>query len=231
MLDTQRSILNIQLSMIVKDYYKILELPTNASKTDIKKAYRRLALRYHPDKQAGSAYAAALFQEVNEAYQVLYDDKRREEYHYERWAHSNYNRKKFDQRALTPEAIFKNFRELARYTASMDIFRMDQETVYYQLKQLLSDENIALLKEWNNEQINRNIIIEINRISQPLASSYLEKLIDLMMPLMVNDNNSIRKFHQAIQEKKRVEFWDKYKVIVVLITTILLCWMIFRAAK
>jgi hypothetical protein len=45
----------------------------------------------------------------------------------------------------------------------MDIFRMNQETVYYQLKELLSDENIALLKEWNNEQINRKIVVEINR--------------------------------------------------------------------
>jgi len=79
--------------MIVKDYYKTLGLLTNATKSDIKKAYRRLALQYHPDKQAGSVHAAAVFQEINEAYQVLYDDKRREEYHYERWTHTNYNRK------------------------------------------------------------------------------------------------------------------------------------------
>jgi len=217
--------------MIVKDYYKILGLPTNASKSDIKKAYRRLALQYHPDKQAESTYAAALFQEVHEAYQVLYDDKRREEYHYERWTHTNYNRKKFDQRALTPEAIYANFRELAQYTASMDIFRMNQEIIYYQLKELLSDENASLLNEWKNEQVNRKIIGEILKISKPLNSSYIEKLIDIMMPIMINDNNSINKLHQIIQEKKRVEFWDKYKIILVLITTILLCWMIFRAAK
>jgi len=217
--------------MIVKDYYKTLGLLTNATKSDIKKAYRRLALKYHPDKQAGSAYAAALFQEINEAYQVLYDDKRREEYHYQRWTHTNYNRKKFDQRALTPEALYTNFRELAQYTASMDIFRMNQEIIYYQLKELLLHENIALLNEWKNESVNRKIITEIMKISRPLNSSYLEKLVDILMPLMANDNNSIKKLHQVIKEKQQTEFWDKYKLVVVFIITALICWLIVAASS
>ena len=69
----------------VKDYYKILELPTTASLQDIKRSFRRLALRYHPDKNNGSHMAAAHFREIQEAYQTLSDPKKREAYHYQRW--------------------------------------------------------------------------------------------------------------------------------------------------
>src|SRR3989338_56468 len=60
-----------------KDYYKILQIPRNASKDDIKKAYRRLAHQYHPDKHDGSEDK---FKEINEAYQVLGDEQKRAQY-------------------------------------------------------------------------------------------------------------------------------------------------------
>lgn len=60
-----------------KDYYEILSVDKNASKEDIKKAFRKLAHQYHPDKKSGDEVK---FKEVNEAYQVLSDDKKRAEY-------------------------------------------------------------------------------------------------------------------------------------------------------
>jgi len=69
------------------------------------------------------------------------------------------------------------------------------------------------------------------KISRPLNSSYLEKLIEIMLPLVANDNNSINKLHQAIQEKKQAEFWDKYKLVVVFIITALICWLIIAASS
>jgi hypothetical protein len=132
---------------------------------------------------------------------------------------------------LSPEAIYASFRELAQYTSSMDIFRMNQEIIYYQLKELLSDENVSLLNEWKNEPINRKIIGEILKISRPLNSSYLEKLVDIIMPLFANDNNSIKKIHQVIKEKQQTEFWDKYKLVVVFIITALICWLIIAASS
>ncbi len=60
-----------------KDYYEALGIPRNASKDDIKKAFRTLAHKYHPDKKGGDEKK---FKEINEAYTVLSDDKKRAEY-------------------------------------------------------------------------------------------------------------------------------------------------------
>jgi len=60
-----------------KDYYNILELPRNASEQEIKKAYRKMALKYHPDKNK-SPGAEDRFKDIAEAYEVLSDPQKRE---------------------------------------------------------------------------------------------------------------------------------------------------------
>ena len=63
-----------------RDYYAILNVPQDASAEEIKKAYRQLALKYHPDKNPDNKAAAATFRAVTEAYDVLSDDAKRERY-------------------------------------------------------------------------------------------------------------------------------------------------------
>jgi molecular chaperone DnaJ len=64
----------------VKDYYEILGLKKGASLDEIKKAYRKLARKYHPDLNPGDKAAEEKFKEVNEAYAILGDPKKKEEY-------------------------------------------------------------------------------------------------------------------------------------------------------
>ena len=67
--------------MILKrDYYEVLGVNKNADAATIKKAYRKLAKKYHPDSNEGNASAAEHFKEVNEAYDVLSDEKKRKRY-------------------------------------------------------------------------------------------------------------------------------------------------------
>lgn len=63
-----------------RDYYAILGIPKNATTAEIKKAYRNLAKKYHPDANQNSSVAEAKFKEISEAYDVLSDEKKRQMY-------------------------------------------------------------------------------------------------------------------------------------------------------
>ena len=63
-----------------KDYYKILGVNKDASQDDIKKAFRKLSIKYHPDRNQGSKQAEEKFKEIAEAYSVLGDESKRKEY-------------------------------------------------------------------------------------------------------------------------------------------------------
>jgi curved DNA-binding protein len=64
----------------MKDYYTVLGVNKNATADEIKKAYRRLALKYHPDRNKGDKDAEERFKEINEAYAVLSDQEKRRQY-------------------------------------------------------------------------------------------------------------------------------------------------------
>ena len=66
--------------MSKSDYYEVLGVSKDASERDIKKAYKRLAMKYHPDRTAGDKELESKFKEVKEAYEVLTDDQKRQMY-------------------------------------------------------------------------------------------------------------------------------------------------------
>ena len=63
-----------------KDFYEVLGLEKNASENDIKKAYRKMAMKYHPDKNPGDTSAESKFKEAAEAYSVLSDNQKKSQY-------------------------------------------------------------------------------------------------------------------------------------------------------
>ena len=72
--------------MIYKDYYAILGVPKNATQEEIKRAYRRLAMQFHPDRNPGNKEAEEKFKEISEAYEVLSDPQKRAIYDREGYA-------------------------------------------------------------------------------------------------------------------------------------------------
>ena len=66
--------------MSKRDYYEILGVARNATETELKKSYRRLAMKYHPDRNPGDDQAEARFKEAKEAYEVLSDAQKRAAY-------------------------------------------------------------------------------------------------------------------------------------------------------
>jgi molecular chaperone DnaJ len=87
--------------MAGKDYYQLLGLPRNATDKDIKRAFRQLARKYHPDVNPGSKTAEAKFKEMNEAYEVLSDPENRRKYdkYGDQWQHADELEKATAQRS------------------------------------------------------------------------------------------------------------------------------------
>ncbi|HND85473.1 MAG TPA: DnaJ domain-containing protein, partial [Pseudobdellovibrionaceae bacterium] len=71
----------------VKDFYTLLGVNRSASAEELKKAYRKLAMQYHPDKNPGDKKAEEKFKEISEAYDTLSDPKKREMY--DRFGHAS----------------------------------------------------------------------------------------------------------------------------------------------
>ncbi|MRR07175.1 MAG: J domain-containing protein, partial [Deltaproteobacteria bacterium] len=84
-----------------KDYYQILGLTKKASAEEIKKAYRKMAVKYHPDKNPGNKAAEETFKEISEAYAVLSDPQKKAQY-------DQFGSNGFHQR-YSQEDIFRNF--------------------------------------------------------------------------------------------------------------------------
>lgn len=87
--------------MAKKDYYEILGLSRDASDEEIKRSYRRLAMKYHPDRNPNKKEAEERFKEINEAYAVLSDKEKRRQY-------DTFGAEGFHQR-FTQEDIFRGF--------------------------------------------------------------------------------------------------------------------------
>lgn len=66
--------------MASKDYYRVLDVEKEATIEDIKKSYRRLAMKYHPDRNRNDSECAERLKEINEAYQVLGDESKKRQY-------------------------------------------------------------------------------------------------------------------------------------------------------
>ena len=88
----------------MSDYYKILGITKDSNQIQIRKAFRELALQYHPDKNKNSEESKERFMEIVQAYEVLSDVKARERYDF-----NTVNEKKFQKFNWTPSADFANF--------------------------------------------------------------------------------------------------------------------------
>ena len=84
-----------------KDYYKILEVPRTATQEEIKKSYRKLAMKYHPDRNKGDKTAESKFKGINEAYAVLSNEEKRKQY-------DTFGAEGFGKR-FSQEDIFRDF--------------------------------------------------------------------------------------------------------------------------
>jgi molecular chaperone DnaJ len=107
--------------MAKRDYYEVLGVPKNASKDEIKKAYRKLAMQYHPDRNPGDQSAEDNFKEAAEAYEILsHDDKRN---NYDRFGHEGVRGSGFGSDGFSNvNDIFSHFSDIFGGSSIFDEF-------------------------------------------------------------------------------------------------------------
>ena len=119
------------------DHYHILGLAPTASKTEVKKAYRKLSLKYHPDQNDGSEKYTKKFIEIQEAYEVLYDEKKRKQY-------DQYYRQMLQNRANEPIVEEEVIKPVVEYFRADKIYIQEGESVLLEWKTSDADEIVIL---------------------------------------------------------------------------------------
>ncbi len=215
--------------MAAKDLYTILQVPPTATMVEIKKAYRKLALQYHPDKNPNDEVAANRFLEIKKAYEVLRNTAKRQQYSYENWQEKRKQSPNFQ--TVTAQSILQRTIDLAAHVSSIDIFRMSHDALYMQVKEILSEKNIAILQHASNNTINKKMIETVLKILTPLPFRLIEKTEPMLVKIAFTDNETIRSIHTYMKQKKRIAFWEKYNLAIIIIVTILICVIVFFAGK
>ena len=122
---------------MLKDYYQILQIEPHSTLAEIKQAFRRLAMIYHPDKNPNDKYAEVQFNEIKEAYEVLTNPVRKENYLQQRWYNQSIGKRRTAE-TITPVSILKLVLELEQYVSRLDVHRMNKEGLSNYIDELLS---------------------------------------------------------------------------------------------
>lgn len=211
---------------ISKDYYRILNVKSSAPVNEIKNAYRKLAMKYHPDKNSGDALAAAVFTDVAEAYGVLSDDTLRKQYNNRRYITAVQEYKKPIE---TIETLNERIETINEQIKNINPVHLHKDALLYELMQLFP-EDVDLLS-YTNKNLLTVFLEKIITASAYLSSAQTKQLILLLQPLYEKNTWLRRSMQTLLQRQQQNECWEKYKIVLAVAAAIILCILIFVAVK
>lgn len=214
---------------MLKDYYQILQIEPHSTLREIKQAFRRLALIYHPDKNPNDKYAEVQFNEIKEAYEVLTNPVKKENYLQQRWYNQSLGKRRTAE-MITPVSILKLVLELEQYVSRLDVHRMNKEGLSDYIEELLSTDTVKSLRHFNEPEINRQIITSTLSAIRPLNIKFIGKLTERLESL-ADDETSLLRIKSFLSNQKKVFFWERYKVAVIIFFTIFICLLIYFTSK
>lgn len=216
--------------MEIKDYYKTLKIQPGASHQQVKASFRKLALQHHPDKNPDNVYAAALFREIQEAYEVLSDPGKREEYNYKRW----YNRsisKNFVRPVLGPADIIAEANHLHDFLNSVNAMRINFDGLSQAMRDILTDQNLAILEQANDQNANKVITDRLLPALQLLPFSYIDPILEKLHRLAVTDQGMKNRLIDFRKQQLRSYHWQRNRPWIVAAATVLLCGIIYLLSQ
>lgn len=210
----------------MKDYYQILGVKPSATIAEIKKAYRALAFKYHPDKNPGNDLAEAHFKELQQAYAALSDTVKRAAYDDERWLSGMGGSKRYQQE-VTPAWLVKVCYELNESLATIDTHRMSQGALQAYILLILTDSHLAILQQHAEIAANETIIKEILKATHRLQVKYLDEIDRRLKILAGNNRPMLQAIEKHMDERIRRSRREKWLPWFVLIVTIALCVLMY----
>lgn len=216
--------------MFLKDYYAILKISPSATLPEIKKAYRELAKLYHPDTNTAGTDTTVRFAEIKEAYEVLSNHGKKEQYLQKRWYMQSIGRRK-KRDLLTPHAVLLEVLELERYVASLDHFRMDKEGLQNYILEIFEEGVPAQLQQYQEQETIRQIIRGLIRSAAPLNHSQVNKLSTLLYRLASNDNIIRGEIEVFLKDHYNHTKKEKNLPLLILLITLLICLLIYFAGR
>ncbi len=209
-----------------KDYYKILEVSYTANEREIKKSYRQLALKFHPDRNQGDSMAETQFREVQEAYEVLSHPGKRSAYNQQRWYRYNSN-KTHHQSPVTTYSILHKCNALNRYLSTLDNFDINKPALNKYILQLLSEYNMNLLIKENDSLSNEAIINELLKSANSLPFKFIPGIVTLLIRLAGDNRKTMESIRIFEKNKKISHYWALYLPLIIFIVSILICLFIY----
>jgi curved DNA-binding protein CbpA len=196
-----------------KNYYQILGLPITCADAEIRTAYRKLAVKFHPDKNQNDKYFEERFKELQEAYEVLSNPTTRREYDIKIG-------KKTTQQPSPPKKPTSDPKKEQRTTPQS--LATDVEAIYQKLKwteseQINYNELLKLLDSVLNENLvtqlirigdissNERIVNSVGGLTKFLKRTDLQRYVPLLVRLSGANNDLISKIHEIEKEKIRKE--------------------------
>lgn len=213
---------------LLKDLYSILECSPSDDQAEIKKKYRKLAQKYHPDKNPNDKYAELRFVEIKEAYEILISPKKKEIWLQERWLHQVMNKTNFEKQPLTPHLILFNILQWEKELYHSDRFRLNDFQCENKLEIFLSNEYIDRIHYFNETEITNQILIHLIRVLQWLPPSMTEKYKENIFKLVQNNPEQTIMLQELIQRKKWEKIWFLWKIPVILLFTVMICFFIIK---
>lgn len=191
------------------DYYATLEVTPQASDEEIKRAYRKLALKYHPDRNQGNKTAEDKIREINAAYEVLGDPETRKSY--ERLRFGGYGRKSdFGEQStetIDPAVVLEAMEKKLWEEGRVEIFRTLMQGLQLVKQELANIRKATVAKlgydKFHEEIVKMHAKHAIDKIVTPEMEERKERLLDVALNMMLSQGVDGRGSQEGAEWVKR----------------------------